>query len=112
MDILVLSIIAGIVVAGGLWIASRDEKPAEKRPVLLDVIEVKPRPDHTLVLTFEGGQVRRFDMTPLLTKKPFQPLQDRELFQQARIEYGTVTWPGDIDIAPETLFARSIPVEQ
>ena len=27
MDILVLSLVAGLVVAGGLWLASRDTKP-------------------------------------------------------------------------------------
>jgi hypothetical protein len=25
----------------------------------------------------------------------------------ARVEYGTVVWPGNIDIAPETLYDRS-----
>ncbi len=27
----------------------------------------------------------------------------------AKVEYGTVVWPGNIDIAPETLYDRSIP---
>ncbi len=32
MDILVLSIVAGLVVAGGLWMASRETKPVGKNP--------------------------------------------------------------------------------
>lgn len=32
MDILVLSIVAGLVVVGGLWMATRDTKPVSKRP--------------------------------------------------------------------------------
>jgi len=28
----------------------------------------------------------------------------------ASVDYGTVTWPGDIDIAPETLFAKGISI--
>ena len=31
MDILVLSLVAGLVAFGGLWLASRDTKPAEKQ---------------------------------------------------------------------------------
>lgn len=32
MDILVLSLIAGMVVVGGIWMATRDTKPVDKRP--------------------------------------------------------------------------------
>ncbi len=31
-------------------------------------------------------------------------------FRQARVEHGTVVWPGNIDIAPETLYDRSEPL--
>jgi hypothetical protein len=32
MDILVLSLVAGLVVAGGIWMATRESKPADSRP--------------------------------------------------------------------------------
>lgn len=32
MDILVLLIVTVVVAGGGLWVASRDTKPVEKRP--------------------------------------------------------------------------------
>jgi len=32
MEILVLSLVAGLVVIGGLWMATRDTKPVEKHP--------------------------------------------------------------------------------
>ena len=31
MDILILSLVAGMVVIGGLWLASRETKPADKQ---------------------------------------------------------------------------------
>jgi hypothetical protein len=77
---------------------------------LLDVVAVEPRKDYTLLITFENGQRRCFDMNPLLGKKPFSKLKDTPLFMKAAVAYGTVVWPGNIDIAPETLWDESQPV--
>ena len=77
---------------------------------LLDVISVLAKDDFTLILTFENKTVRVFDMAPLLNKRPFQRLQNIAIFKQAQIEYGTVVWPGNIDIAPETLWDQSTPI--
>ncbi|MGE5293332.1 MAG: DUF2442 domain-containing protein, partial [Solirubrobacterales bacterium] len=63
-----------------------------------------------LLLVFENGQQRRFDMKPLLEKKPFSRLKDLPLFMKAAVACGTVTWPENIDIAPETLWDKSEPV--
>lgn len=76
---------------------------------LLDVVQVEPREDGTLLLVFENGQKRCFDMKPLLDKKPFTRLKKLPLFMKAAVAYGTVVWPGNIDIAPETLWDRSEP---
>jgi hypothetical protein len=75
---------------------------------LLDVILVKPMQDHWLALSFENGEQRLFDFKPLLSKKPFEPLQQWHVFEQAFVFAGTVNWPGNIDIAPETLYMRSV----
>lgn len=75
---------------------------------LLDVTVVKPMKDHWLALSFENGENRLFDVKPLLNKRPYEPLQQWHVFQQAYVFAGTVNWPGNIDIAPETLYARSV----
>jgi len=80
--------------------------------MLLNVVAVQPQADFSLLLEFENGERRRFDMTPYLERKPFVRIQALPLFLRARVEYGTVVWPGDIDIAPETLYDRSIPVPE
>lgn len=77
--------------------------------ILLDVISVKAGDDFTLELVFENGEKRIFDMKPFLDKNPFVKLLNSPLFFKASVEYGTVVWPGNIDIAPETLWSRSKP---
>ncbi len=75
--------------------------------ILLDVINVEPQKDNTLLLVFENQEKRLFDMNPYLEKKPFTKLKRIPLFMKATVAYGTVVWPGDIDIAPETLWDNS-----
>ena len=49
-------------------------------------------------------------MRPLLELKPWCRISSPHLFDMAKIAYGTVVWPGDIDIAPETLYDDSVPI--
>jgi hypothetical protein len=77
---------------------------------LLDVIKVEPRLDYTLLLVFENQEKRIFDMKPYLDKKPFNKIKELVLFMKATVAYGSVVWPGEIDIAPETLLDYSKPV--
>lgn len=78
--------------------------------MLIDVIYVEPQDGHRLLLEFENKEKRIFDVTPFLETGVFRRLKDTDFFSLASIEGGTVTWPGDIDIAPETLYVCSVPV--
>lgn len=75
----------------------------------MDVISVTPQPGFQLLLTFANGEVRQFDMRPLLAMKPWSRIATPALFGKVRVDYGTVVWPGEIDIAPETLLLDSVP---
>lgn len=79
---------------------------------LLDIISVSPTTGFHLDLRFENGETRRFDMRPLLTMKPWDRIASPNLFRLARVAHGTVVWPDEIDIAPETLYDQSEPVEE
>ena len=77
---------------------------------LLDVVSVNVHPGYRLRLEFENGERRLFNMTPCMDKKPFNRLKDSPIFNCAHVDYGTVVWPGNIDIAPETLYDDSVPI--
>jgi hypothetical protein len=77
--------------------------------MLLDVIRVQVRPAFKLLLTFENGEQRIFDMAIYMNQKPWHRLKSGNLFQAAFVENGTVAWLGGrIDIDPETLYERSV----
>lgn len=76
------------------------------------VIRVLPREDFFLELWFNTGDHRLFDARPYLNRGVFVRLQDASLFNQAFVALDTVCWPGDLDIAPETLYDRSVPLIQ
>lgn len=78
--------------------------------MLLDVVSVKPLSEYKLSLEFENQEKRIFDVTPYLEMGVFCQLKDKNIFSRAFIDGGTVMWPGEIDIAPETLYDRSIPL--
>ena len=74
------------------------------------VIQVVPRDDFSLELWFNTGDHRLFDARPYLDRGVFIRLKDIKLFKQAYVALDTVCWPNNLDIAPETLFDRSIPI--
>ena len=71
------------------------------------VTHVTPMDNFHLELTFDTGERKIFDTTPYLEKGVFRRLKDIQLFKQAYVSGGTVCWPQDMDIAPETLYDRS-----
>ena len=79
--------------------------------MLLDIIHVSVQSDFVLFLDFENGERRAFNMTAYLDQKPWARLKCGSVFQGAFVENGTVAWPGNIDIDPETLYERSVLIE-
>ena len=77
--------------------------------MLWTVIDVETRPGFLLYLEFANGERRCFDMKPYLHYPVYRRLENPGFFACARAEHGTVVWPGDIDIAPETLYELSLP---
>jgi hypothetical protein len=79
--------------------------------MLLDVVQVIPRENYLLDLVFSNGERRRFDMRALMNMKPWNRISSPGMFAHARVDYGTVVWPGEIDVAPETLYDDSVLID-
>jgi len=65
---------------------------------------VKARDDYKLDLVFENGETGIFDCAPLLDFGLFKELKDLDYFKQAFVTFGTVAWPNEQDICPDTLY--------
>jgi Protein of unknown function (DUF2442) len=74
------------------------------------VTAVSANNDFSLDLRFDDGSVKRFDAKPYLDYEVFQELKDLCYFKQVAIAFGTVQWPHEQDISPETLYIESLPV--
>ena len=74
------------------------------------VIAVTANEDFSLELRFNDGSVKRFDVGPYLDYELFRELKDLNYFKQVRIAFGTVQWPHEQDISPETLYLESVAV--
>ncbi|MFW5870714.1 MAG: DUF2442 domain-containing protein [Candidatus Sumerlaeota bacterium] len=72
------------------------------------VKSVEARNDYTLHLVFTNGEQGVYDCTPLLVFGVFQEFRDLHYFQKARVEHGTVVWPHEQDICPDTLYETAI----
>ena len=71
-----------------------------------------PQAEHRLLLEFDNGETRLFDLTPWLDKGVFRALRDSPEFAQVRVVDGSVEWPGEIDLSFDTLYLRSVVVKQ
>lgn len=71
------------------------------------VESVIPTNDYQLRLTFTNGEQGTYNCQPLLNFGVFQELSDIHYFKQVTVLDGTVVWPHDQDICPDTLYLDS-----
>lgn len=71
---------------------------------------VKPINNYNLILTFDNGEKRQFDMKPYLNKGIFQELKDISKFNSVRVSFDTIEWDNEADLDPEILYENSVAV--
>jgi hypothetical protein len=71
------------------------------------VTEVRALTGYRLSVKFVDGTTGEVDLSRLVASDKagvFAVLRDPVVFVQARVEYGAVTWPGDLDLAPDAMY--------
>ena len=70
--------------------------------------EVKPLPSFRVWIRFHDGVEGVIDLSDLAGKGIFSKWNDKEYFNSVHIdsESHTITWPGGIDLCPDTLYAE------
>jgi hypothetical protein len=71
-----------------------------------DVVEVKPEPHYCLFVRFKDGVAGRLQLQPEELTGALAPLRDEQFFGRVFIDYGAVAWPGEIDLAPDAMYAQ------
>jgi hypothetical protein len=73
-----------------------------------DVVEVKPEPGYCLFARFKDGLAGRVRLSREELTGALAPLADVQFFEQVFIDYGAVAWPGEIDLAPDAMYAQIV----
>lgn len=63
--------------------------------------------NHRFELRFNDGRVGTIDVRQLIDQGPgtlFAALRDEALVRRFELTYGTLAWPGELDVAPEYLY--------
>ena len=75
------------------------------------VKKVRPGKDFTLILVFDNGEQRIFDVKPYLDKGVFRELKNPQFFNSVRPFLGSIQWKNGQDLCPDMLYLDSIPVQ-
>jgi Protein of unknown function (DUF2442) len=80
------------------------------KKMYLAIREVNPLDNYLLLLTFENGEKRQFDMKPYLDLGIFKELKDLGLFRTVKTNFDSIEWDNEADFDPEVLYQNSIKV--
>jgi hypothetical protein len=69
-----------------------------------NVVSVEPISPLALAVCFADGTEGKVRFEPSHLTGVFEALKDPAIFRQVRVELGAVTWPGDIDLAPDAMY--------
>ena len=80
-------------------------------PMLPRINSVEADPEtHTVLATFETGERRRYDVTPLLGRGVFRLIESPNAFSAVGVdEMGGLVWEAGPDLSRDTVYLASQP---
>jgi hypothetical protein len=71
------------------------------------VANVKTEQNFTLLITFNNGEVKKFDVKPYLGIGIFKELKNLSLFNSVKPFLGSIQWANGVDLCPDTIYLES-----
>ena len=71
-----------------------------------DVVAIQAVPQMALQVNFADGTSSQVRFEPSRLTGVFEALKDPTVFAQARIESGAETWPDNLDLASDAMYAE------
>jgi len=72
------------------------------------VKKVTPQPGYKLKIVFTNNEQGLYDCSKLLEFGVFQELKDVEYFNKVMVCDGTIAWPNEQDICPDTIYIDAV----
>ena len=72
------------------------------------VVKVIPQNDFNLVLKFDNGEEKIFDVKPYIKGTWFGKLNDKSYFSAVKSNGFNIEWPDGQDICPDDLYFNSV----
>jgi hypothetical protein len=69
-----------------------------------DVVEIKIESYLVLFVRFSDGTCGKLRFLPTHLTGVFLPLKEPAFFEKVFIDEGVVSWPGEIDLAPDAMY--------
>lgn len=71
-------------------------------------VNVKPLDDYLLLIEFDNGEEKVFDVKPYFKFKAFEKIQDEKEFKKVKIKGLSIEWDAGADICPDELYNNSV----
>ncbi|ORX23361.1 hypothetical protein BVF91_07495 [Thermoanaerobacterium sp. PSU-2] len=72
------------------------------------IIDIKAADDYKLIITFEKGVIKEYDMKQKLDEWPFEMLKNKAYFKAIKVDIGGygISWNSDIDLSEYELWVN------
>jgi hypothetical protein len=77
----------------------------------VSIVKVTPVEGFSLVVIFDNGQTRILDMKPFLDFGVFRQIKKTEEFNRVHVAFDTVEWDCGVDLDPEFVMTKSLPIQ-
>lgn len=74
-------------------------------------VSVKAVPDYRLMIVFDNGERKLFDVRPYIQGEWYGELKDADYFKTVNVDGFTVVWKNGQDICPDDLYYLSVPAD-